>query len=390
MSSSHSYSRQSSGNIQEDGTITAAGKGQVCIPTAEKNAQFRKLKAIRDNQTCFDCPNTRPTWASVTHGVFLCLDCSATHRAMGVHLTFVRSVDLDEWTQRQIDAMTCGGNANARAFFRKHGLTDLYGGKTEKKYTSKAAVLYRAELAKLVEAEAVKRGEGTSTNTTTTVEATGSLLDNLDLREQMERDNEAKAKLAAARAASSGGGTAQSKAKLASSMPGANKLVITKPSNTGGGSKVVLRKPSGNLSASKMLKKKSSNVGGSKLRVNKLSVGGGGGGEVDDDDGFEDIETTRQNVAAAEKEAEQLKADEEMARMLQAEMNNGGGDFVSATTTTNGGTSTPNGTLPKEAAAPAATEANKKPPPPPERKLSAMEENMQKLQAMNNDFFSGM
>jgi ADP-ribosylation factor GTPase-activating protein 2/3 len=279
--------------------------------------------------------------------------------------------------------MKCGGNANARAFFRKHGLTDLYGGKTEKKYTSKAAVLYRAELAKLVEAEAVKRGEGTSTNTTT-VEATGSLLDNLDLREQMERDNEAKTKLAAARAASSGG-TAQSKAKLASSMPGANKLVITKPSNTGGGSKVVLRKPSGNLSASKMLKKKSSNVGGSKLRVNKLSVGGG---DVDDD-GFEDIETTRQNVAAAEKEAEQLKADEEMARMLQAEMNNGGGDFVSATTTTNG-TSTPNGTLPKEAAAPAATEANKKPPPPPERKLSAMEENMQKLQAMNNDFFSGM
>mmetsp|Transcript_28101 Transcript_28101/g.34208 ORF Transcript_28101/g.34208 Transcript_28101/m.34208 type:complete len:80 (-) Transcript_28101:308-547(-) len=37
--------------------------------------------------------------------VFLSLDCSATHRAMGVHLTFVQSVDLDEWTQSQIDAM---------------------------------------------------------------------------------------------------------------------------------------------------------------------------------------------------------------------------------------------------------------------------------------------
>ena len=42
----------------------------------------------------------------ISLGVFLCLDCSATHRSMGVHTTFVRSVDLDEWTQRQI-GMSC-------------------------------------------------------------------------------------------------------------------------------------------------------------------------------------------------------------------------------------------------------------------------------------------
>jgi hypothetical protein len=57
-----------SGNLREDGTVTAAGRGQVCIPTADKNAQFKKLKAISANQVCFDCPATRPTWASVTYG----------------------------------------------------------------------------------------------------------------------------------------------------------------------------------------------------------------------------------------------------------------------------------------------------------------------------------
>mmetsp|Transcript_23920 Transcript_23920/g.36879 ORF Transcript_23920/g.36879 Transcript_23920/m.36879 type:complete len:81 (+) Transcript_23920:132-374(+) len=59
-----------SGNFRSDGTISAAGRGQVCVSTADKNAQFRKLRQLRENSICFDCSNTRPTWASCTYGMY--------------------------------------------------------------------------------------------------------------------------------------------------------------------------------------------------------------------------------------------------------------------------------------------------------------------------------
>lgn len=76
--------------------------------------QYKKrLKALMDrpeNQVCSDCPERQPRWASLIvpppgsppgmlpMGAFCCLECSGSHRRLGVHVSFVRSITLDQCT----------------------------------------------------------------------------------------------------------------------------------------------------------------------------------------------------------------------------------------------------------------------------------------------------
>ncbi|NXX05730.1 SMAP2 protein, partial [Larus smithsonianus] len=66
------------------------------------------------------CLFAGPRWASWNIGVFICIRCAGIHRNLGVHISRVKSVNLDQWTQEQIQCMQEMGNGKANRLYEAY------------------------------------------------------------------------------------------------------------------------------------------------------------------------------------------------------------------------------------------------------------------------------
>lgn len=78
---------------------------------------LEKLRASGQNSTCADCAAQNPDWASINLGVLVCMNCSGVHRSLGVHISKVRSVTLDEWNDTLIGIVDGIGNTKSNTFW---------------------------------------------------------------------------------------------------------------------------------------------------------------------------------------------------------------------------------------------------------------------------------
>ncbi|XP_058055125.1 stromal membrane-associated protein 1 [Anopheles bellator] len=85
----------------------------------QEKCQILLTKMLRDddNKYCVDCDAKGPRWASWNLGVFLCIRCAGIHRNLGVHISRVKSVNLDSWTPEQVVSLEQMGNSRARAVY---------------------------------------------------------------------------------------------------------------------------------------------------------------------------------------------------------------------------------------------------------------------------------
>jgi len=75
---------------------------------APKNPMVQKI--LEKNRVCADCCKRLPEWVSINLGAMICIECSGVHRSLGVHVSKVRSLRLDQLSKAEYALILSLGN----------------------------------------------------------------------------------------------------------------------------------------------------------------------------------------------------------------------------------------------------------------------------------------
>lgn len=111
--------------------------------------EIGKILSIDGNSRCVDCGTTDPQWVSMNNSVFVCLDCAGIHRNLGVEISYIRSLSMDNWDDYQLKQLYIGGNNRFISNLEDYKLSSnnnhisLNADKIKKKYLYVASQYYR-------------------------------------------------------------------------------------------------------------------------------------------------------------------------------------------------------------------------------------------------------
>lgn len=87
---------------------------------AASQKELKRLRGLRErgNNVCADCGAQDSSWASVTHGVFVCVVCSDVHRSVGTHVTKMKGcTGTYLWGPDELEKMQSVGNRKSEEIY---------------------------------------------------------------------------------------------------------------------------------------------------------------------------------------------------------------------------------------------------------------------------------
>jgi hypothetical protein len=102
-------------NVAASSSFKSSSKqmGNATSPTFRTLTPEQLQRVHIHNPTCADCNATNPDWVSLNLCICICIQCSGVHRQLGTHISKVRSLTLDIWSENVISLLYLIGNERA-------------------------------------------------------------------------------------------------------------------------------------------------------------------------------------------------------------------------------------------------------------------------------------